>query len=44
MLSIPAGLTSDGLSVGMMIEGRFFDDERLLQLAELVERSFVNVM
>ena len=40
MLSIPAGFTSDGLSVGMMIEGRFFDDERLLQLAELVERSF----
>ncbi|WP_454851316.1 amidase family protein [Promicromonospora soli] len=44
MLSLPAGFTSEGLSVGMTLEGRVCDDERLLQLSELVERSLVNVM
>lgn len=37
MLSLPAGKTDGGLPVGMCVEGRFFDDDRLLRIAETIE-------
>jgi indoleacetamide hydrolase len=37
MLSLPAGRTADGLSVGLTLEGQFADDEFLLSIGEVVE-------
>ncbi len=37
MLSLPAGRTADGLSVGLTLEGQFGDDEFLLSIGEVVE-------
>jgi indoleacetamide hydrolase len=38
MLTLPAGLTSTGLPVGMTLEGRFFGDDALLALGEEIEK------
>jgi mandelamide amidase len=40
MVSLPAGVTSAGLPVGMCLEGRPFDDGRLLGAASAVEAVF----
>ncbi|HWO59215.1 MAG TPA: amidase family protein [Umezawaea sp.] len=40
MVSLPAGTTSAGLPVGMCLEGRPFDDARLLGTASAVEAVF----
>jgi mandelamide amidase len=37
MLSVPAGRTAAGLPVGLSLEGRFFDDVRLLAIGEVLE-------
>ncbi|TCO54208.1 amidase family protein [Actinocrispum wychmicini] len=36
-VSLPAGTTADDLPVGLCLEGRVFDDERLLRIAVAVE-------
>lgn len=35
--SIPAGMTKDGLPIGMQITGRRFEDKRLLEVSKLFE-------
>lgn len=42
MLSVPAGRTAAGLPVGLSLEGRFFDDARLLAIGEIAEAILVN--
>ena len=42
MLSVPAGRTAAGLPVGLSLEGRFFDDVRLLAIGEALEALLVN--
>lgn len=37
MLTLPSGLSATGLPVGMTYEGRFFGDDALLALGELLE-------
>lgn len=39
-ISIPAGLTSDGLPVGLQITGRRHRDDQLLRLARIYEKAF----
>lgn len=38
-LSVPCGVTPDGLPVGMQIMGNYFDEERVLQLAYAYEQA-----
>ncbi|MEU8819152.1 amidase family protein [Actinoplanes sp. NPDC048796] len=39
MLSLPAGRTSEGLPVGLTLEGPIFEDPALLAVAEAAERA-----
>jgi len=36
-ISLPAGISSDGMPVGLELDGRYGDDARLLEIARLVE-------
>ena len=38
-ISVPAGLSGDGLPLGLQIIGRAFDEETVLRAAEVVERA-----
>ncbi len=38
-ISVPAGLTADGLPLGLQLIGRAFDEETLLRAADVVERA-----
>jgi aspartyl-tRNA(Asn)/glutamyl-tRNA(Gln) amidotransferase subunit A len=38
-LSVPAGLSSDGLPLGLQLIGRAFDEATLLRVGEVVERA-----
>jgi aspartyl-tRNA(Asn)/glutamyl-tRNA(Gln) amidotransferase subunit A len=38
-ISIPAGLSGDGLPLGLQITGRAFDEETVLRVAEVLERA-----
>ncbi len=38
-ISVPCGLTSDGLPIGMQILGKHFDELKILQIARLFEKE-----
>ena len=38
-ISVPAGLTADGLPLGLQLIGRAFDEETMLRAAEVVEKA-----
>src|SRR5437764_4036920 len=38
-ISVPAGLSADGLPLGMQITGRAFDEETVLRVGEVLERA-----
>ena len=38
-ISVPAGLSDDGLPLGLQITGRAFDEETVLRVAEVLERA-----
>jgi aspartyl-tRNA(Asn)/glutamyl-tRNA(Gln) amidotransferase subunit A len=38
-ISVPAGLASDGLPLGLQIIGRAFDEETMLRVAEVIETA-----
>jgi aspartyl-tRNA(Asn)/glutamyl-tRNA(Gln) amidotransferase subunit A len=38
-LSVPAGLSADGLPLGLQITGRAFDEETVLRVGEIIERA-----
>ena len=38
-ISIPAGLTADGLPLGLQVIGRAFDEETVLRAGEVIERA-----
>ena len=38
-LSVPAGLSADGLPLGLQITGRAFDEETVLRVGEALERA-----
>jgi aspartyl-tRNA(Asn)/glutamyl-tRNA(Gln) amidotransferase subunit A len=38
-LAVPAGLSSDGLPLGLQLVGRPFDEETLFSLGEVIEQA-----
>ncbi|HLI22504.1 MAG TPA: amidase, partial [Stellaceae bacterium] len=38
-LSVPAGLSSDGLPLGLQVVGRAFDEETVLRIGGVIERA-----
>jgi aspartyl-tRNA(Asn)/glutamyl-tRNA(Gln) amidotransferase subunit A len=38
-VSVPAGLSSDGLPLGLQVIGRAFDEETVLRVGEVIERA-----
>jgi aspartyl-tRNA(Asn)/glutamyl-tRNA(Gln) amidotransferase subunit A len=38
-VSVPAGLSGDGLPLGLQVIGRAFDEETVLRIAEVIERA-----
>ncbi|TMJ77856.1 MAG: Asp-tRNA(Asn)/Glu-tRNA(Gln) amidotransferase subunit GatA, partial [Alphaproteobacteria bacterium] len=38
-LSVPAGLSADGLPLGLQIVGRAFDEEMVLRVGDVLERA-----
>ncbi|HEV8680588.1 MAG TPA: Asp-tRNA(Asn)/Glu-tRNA(Gln) amidotransferase subunit GatA, partial [Stellaceae bacterium] len=38
-ISVPAGLSADGLPLGLQLIGRAFDEETVLRVGELIERA-----
>jgi aspartyl-tRNA(Asn)/glutamyl-tRNA(Gln) amidotransferase subunit A len=38
-VSVPAGLTSDGLPLGLQVIGRAFDEQLVLRVARSIERA-----
>jgi len=38
-ISVPAGLSSDGLPLGLQIIGRAFDEETVLRVGDAIERA-----
>jgi aspartyl-tRNA(Asn)/glutamyl-tRNA(Gln) amidotransferase subunit A len=38
-LSVPAGLSADGLPLGLQVTGRAFDEETVLRVGEVLERA-----
>src|SRR5438034_168849 len=38
-ISVPAGLSDDGLPLGLQITGRAFDEETVLRVAEVLEKT-----
>jgi aspartyl-tRNA(Asn)/glutamyl-tRNA(Gln) amidotransferase subunit A len=38
-ISVPAGLSGDGLPLGLQITGRAFDEETVLRVAQILENA-----
>jgi aspartyl-tRNA(Asn)/glutamyl-tRNA(Gln) amidotransferase subunit A len=38
-ISVPAGLSADGLPLGLQITGRAFDEETVLRVAQVLENA-----
>ena len=38
-ISVPAGLSGDGLPLGLQVIGRAFDEETMLKVADVVEQA-----
>ena len=38
-LSVPAGLSADGLPLGLQVIGRAFDEAMILRLGEIIEQA-----
>jgi len=38
-LSVPAGLSSDGLPLGLQVIGRAFDEETVLRVGQVIEQA-----
>ena len=38
-ISVPAGLSADGLPLGLQITGRAFDEETVLRVAQALENA-----
>jgi aspartyl-tRNA(Asn)/glutamyl-tRNA(Gln) amidotransferase subunit A len=38
-ISVPVGLSADGLPLGLQITGRAFDEETVLRVAQILENA-----